>query len=95
MVSTNLGNSDERSKCGHLPEIKEENPEDIQHSRFIIPNEAYNHYTQNEVKEHERLRSKQEQIYAESDETVPFLNRIETAAVTCHTEFLRGELFFR
>ena len=62
----------------YLGEVKEENPEDIQHSRFIIPNEAYNHYTQNEVKEHERLRSKQEQIYAESDETVPFLNRIET-----------------
>ena len=62
----------------YLGEIKEEAEEEVQKPRFIIPNEAYNHYTDAEIREHTRLREIQDQIYSESDENIPFLNRIST-----------------
>lgn len=62
--------------------------------KLIIPPEAYNHYTENDIEEHERNLIVQQKAYDNASEDAPFLNSLddytalELEPVNEHTEFI-------
>lgn len=61
-----------------------------QKKKLIIPEEAINHYTEDDYKIHSKLRAEQDLIYKNSTEEVPFLNSIDHYIMKDLTEIDEG-----